>query len=230
MGLRLCAQYVKLETIEYPEEGRIARATRVITENASRRIGETAFEIASQRPRKVCKLDIAKYFSCLPCRHNHNSSCTLSTSPTFYRLLTGFSVRLFAVSPHQGSTQMWRSQNNLWTVRYIGEACGKMVWRMTRTNLVHPALVYSVNLSKFLRKRMAVMCRVLIQTMSIQGVWCNGRTKPLRRYPLVRPSILSWKTILTNVVDNRDAAAALVGSLGLIPSINKGDKFVMGEP
>lgn len=29
---------------------------------------------------------------------------------------------------------------------------------------------------------------------------------------------------------SRDAAAALVGSLGLIPSINTGDSFVMGEP
>lgn len=28
----------------------------------------------------------------------------------------------------------------------------------------------------------------------------------------------------------RDAAAALVGSLGLIPSINAGSDFVMGEP
>jgi homoisocitrate dehydrogenase len=28
----------------------------------------------------------------------------------------------------------------------------------------------------------------------------------------------------------RDAAAALVGSLGLVPSINAGDTFVMGEP
>lgn len=27
-----------------------------------------------------------------------------------------------------------------------------------------------------------------------------------------------------------DAAAALVGSLGLVPSVNAGDKFVMGEP
>jgi homoisocitrate dehydrogenase len=27
-----------------------------------------------------------------------------------------------------------------------------------------------------------------------------------------------------------DAAAALVGSLGVVPSINAGDKFVMGEP
>ena len=29
---------------------------------------------------------------------------------------------------------------------------------------------------------------------------------------------------------HRDAAAALVGSLGLVPSINAGDHFVMGEP
>lgn len=28
----------------------------------------------------------------------------------------------------------------------------------------------------------------------------------------------------------RDAAAALVGSLGLVPSVNAGDSFVMGEP
>lgn len=28
----------------------------------------------------------------------------------------------------------------------------------------------------------------------------------------------------------RDAAAALVGSLGLVPSINAGDDFVIGEP
>ena len=28
----------------------------------------------------------------------------------------------------------------------------------------------------------------------------------------------------------RDAAAALVGSLGLVPSVNAGDNFVMGEP
>lgn len=28
----------------------------------------------------------------------------------------------------------------------------------------------------------------------------------------------------------RDGAAALVGSLGLVPSINAGDDFIMGEP
>jgi isocitrate dehydrogenase len=29
---------------------------------------------------------------------------------------------------------------------------------------------------------------------------------------------------------NSDAAAALVGSLGVVPSVNSGDNFVMGEP
>lgn len=32
------------------------------------------------------------------------------------------------------------------------------------------------------------------------------------------------------IAHRRDAAAALVGSLGLVPSINAGDSFVMGEP
>lgn len=29
---------------------------------------------------------------------------------------------------------------------------------------------------------------------------------------------------------NRDGGAALVGSLGLVPSVNVGDSFIMGEP
>ncbi len=32
------------------------------------------------------------------------------------------------------------------------------------------------------------------------------------------------------LIGRRDGAAALVGSLGLVPSINAGDDFVMGEP
>lgn len=35
------------------ENGREARATRLITERASRRIGKMAFELALGRPRKV---------------------------------------------------------------------------------------------------------------------------------------------------------------------------------
>ena len=31
-------------------------------------------------------------------------------------------------------------------------------------------------------------------------------------------------------IPTSDAAAALVGSLGLVPSINAGDSFVVGEP
>lgn len=50
---QLFAQYVKQEQLIPTENGREARATRLITERASRRIGKTAFEIALGRPRKV---------------------------------------------------------------------------------------------------------------------------------------------------------------------------------
>ena len=46
-------QYVKQETQTNGEHGKEARATRLITERASRRIGQMAFELANSRPRKV---------------------------------------------------------------------------------------------------------------------------------------------------------------------------------
>lgn len=39
-----------------------------------------------------------------------------------------------------------------------------------------------------------------------------------------------WTGLLSSALPIRDAAAALVGSLGLVPSVNAGDTFVMGEP
>lgn len=46
-------QYVKQEVSVIGEHGREARATRLITERASRRIGKMACEIALHRLRKV---------------------------------------------------------------------------------------------------------------------------------------------------------------------------------
>lgn len=51
--VKLRAQYIKEETQTVGEKGMEARATRLITEHASRRIGEMAFKIALTRPRKV---------------------------------------------------------------------------------------------------------------------------------------------------------------------------------
>jgi homoisocitrate dehydrogenase len=45
-------QYVKQETMTETENGKEARATRLITERASRRIGQMAFSLAAARPRK----------------------------------------------------------------------------------------------------------------------------------------------------------------------------------
>jgi len=54
-------QYVKQETQTNGEHGKEARATRLITERASRRIGQMAFELANSRSRKVKTLKL--YFS-----------------------------------------------------------------------------------------------------------------------------------------------------------------------
>ena len=46
--------YVKQEEQTTGPNGKEARATRLITERASRRIGQMAFELALARERKVC--------------------------------------------------------------------------------------------------------------------------------------------------------------------------------
>ena len=51
--LRASVQYVKQETLTQGKFGKEARATRLITERASERIGKMAFELALARPRKV---------------------------------------------------------------------------------------------------------------------------------------------------------------------------------
>jgi hypothetical protein len=51
--LRASLQYVKQEALTQGEFGKEARATRLITERASERIGKMAFELALARPRKV---------------------------------------------------------------------------------------------------------------------------------------------------------------------------------
>jgi homoisocitrate dehydrogenase len=51
--------------------------------------------------------------------------------------------------------------------------------------------------------------------------------------PNLYGDILSYvisQLLAFKLIKIRDAAAALVGSLGLIPSINAGNDFVMGEP
>ena len=57
-------QYVKQETLTQTDSGKEARATRLITEYASRRIGKMAFELALARPRKV---SVTSCFKRVPC-------------------------------------------------------------------------------------------------------------------------------------------------------------------
>lgn len=78
-------QYVKQEVSEIGEHGRVAKATRLITERASMRIGKMACEIALQRPRKVRELaqrSSARGARSLPSR----SSILLSSSSSCSQL------------------------------------------------------------------------------------------------------------------------------------------------
>ncbi|KIJ56522.1 hypothetical protein M422DRAFT_40145 [Sphaerobolus stellatus SS14] len=144
--------YVKQEELTITPNGKEARATRLITERASKRIGKTAFDLALGRPRKQVTII-------------HKSN-VLSVTDGLFRE----SVRSVKTSPEFGD----RYKDVILAEQIVDSA----VYRLFREPEIYDVLVA----------------------------------------PNLYGDILS------------DAAAALVGSLGLVPSVNAGDKFVMGEP
>ena len=73
--LRASVQYVKQETLTQGKFGKEARATRLITERASERIGKMAFELALARPRKVhiasLFMNDPSLFLCIAASHHY---------------------------------------------------------------------------------------------------------------------------------------------------------------
>ncbi|EIN10352.1 Isocitrate/isopropylmalate dehydrogenase [Punctularia strigosozonata HHB-11173 SS5] len=141
--------YIKQETASNTSNEREARATRLITERASKRIGRTAFELALKRPRKHVTII-------------HKSN-VLSVTDGLFRE----SVRA-----------AWAEEE-----RYKDVAVGEQLVDSAVYKLFREPQVYDV---------------------------------------MVAPNL--YGDIIS------DAAAALVGSLGVVPSVNAGDSFVMGEP
>ncbi|KAG6327708.1 hypothetical protein ID866_11381, partial [Astraeus odoratus] len=144
--------YVKDEKQTIEPNGKEARATRLITERASRRIGEMAFKIALDRPRKH-----------LTIIHKSN---VLSITDGLFRE----TVR--AVPSLPGVDR-----------KYDGVVIAEQLVDSAVYRLFQEPHIYDV---------------------------------------MVAPNL--YGDIIS------DAAAALVGSLGLVPSVNAGDTFVMGEP
>ncbi|TBU32043.1 homoisocitrate dehydrogenase [Dichomitus squalens] len=144
--------YVKQEQLTLTESGREARATRLITERASRRIGKMAFEIALGRPRQQVTII-------------HKSN-VLSVTDGLFRETIRAVPKLSEVNGKYDS------------VKVEEQIVDSAVYRLFREPEIYDVLVA----------------------------------------PNLYGDILS------------DAAAALVGSLGLVPSVNAGDNFVMGEP
>ncbi|KZP12083.1 mitochondrial NAD-homo-isocitrate dehydrogenase LysB [Athelia psychrophila] len=144
--------YVKQETLIIGEHGKEARATRLITERASRRIGQMAFEIALARPRKH-----------LTVIHKSN---VLSVTDGLFRETV------------RGVPSLPGMDGKFDNVTIAEQLVDSAVYRLFREPQIFDVMVA----------------------------------------PNLYGDILS------------DAAAALVGSLGLVPSINAGDSFVVGEP
>ncbi|CCM02814.1 uncharacterized protein FIBRA_04926 [Fibroporia radiculosa] len=143
--------YVKQETITSTESGKEARATRLITERASRRIGRLAFELALGRPRQLVTII-------------HKSNVLSVTDGLFRETIRA--VPRFAENGRYDNIQIEE------------QIVDSAVYRLFREPQIYDVMVA----------------------------------------PNLYGDIIS------------DAAAALVGSLGLVPSINAGDNFVMGEP
>ncbi|EKM59463.1 uncharacterized protein PHACADRAFT_249972, partial [Phanerochaete carnosa HHB-10118-sp] len=142
--------YVKQEQITLTENGREARATRLITERASRRIGKMAFELARARPRKHVTII-------------HKSNVLSITDGLFRETVRS------VPGLNEGKYD---------DVEVAEQLVDSAVYRLFREPHIYDVMVA----------------------------------------PNLYGDILS------------DAAAALVGSLGLVPSVNAGDSFVMGEP
>ncbi|KAH8106269.1 hypothetical protein BXZ70DRAFT_886306 [Cristinia sonorae] len=142
--------YVKQETLEHGPHGKEARATRLITERASRRIGRMAFELALNRPRKHVTII-------------HKSN-VLSVTDGLFR-------------------ETVRAVPALEDGRYDEVTIAEQLVDSAVYRLFREPHIYDV---------------------------------------MVAPNL--YGDIIS------DAAAALVGSLGLVPSVNAGDTFVMGEP
>ncbi|KAJ7499179.1 mitochondrial NAD-homo-isocitrate dehydrogenase LysB [Mycena latifolia] len=142
--------YVKDENLIQTDNGKEARAIRLITERASGRIGKIAFELAKARPRK---------------------------------LLT----------------------------------------------IIHKSNVLSVTDGLFRESVRAVPSGVdgKYDDVTIEEQLVDSAVYRLFREPHVF-DVMVAPNLYGDIIS--DAAAALVGSLGVIPSINAGDAFVMGEP
>ncbi|CAE6391834.1 unnamed protein product [Rhizoctonia solani] len=149
--------YVKQEKLEDGPKGKEARATRLITEYASRRIGKMGFEVALARGGRRGKPPTLTVV--------HKSNVLSVTDGLFRETVRGVPT-LPEVSGKYGG------------VVVNEQLVDSMVYRMFR--------------------------------------------EPQEFDVAVAPNM--YGDIIS------DAAAALVGSLGLVPSVNAGDSFVMGEP
>lgn len=183
---------------------RVAFATRKISEGASSRIGKMAFDIAVRRGQERLAQPQSSFWKGEPKVTIVHKSNVLSVTDGLFRE----SVR--AVKENAGGAYDG--------VKMEEQLVDSMVYRMFR----EPECV-----------RFSFSQAVVVRTLTHAGslTWpslpiytaTSSRERPSAQMHLVQVDQSAHLVI-------RDGAAALVGSLGLVPSINAGDNFVMGEP
>lgn len=209
--------------------GREARATRLITERASRRIGVKAFDIALTRERKVSTL---LYICCFEARADTSAMqhVTIIHKSNVLSITDGLfrdTVKSIPNHPDYGDKYLGVKVAHQ-IVDSAVYRCVSFLLQPQHDKLSIPSIGYSGNPST-----QTISQIYLTSSPPFQDLRRDGRSQSLRRYPFVRPFACSRCTLITlahTYVNHRDAAAALVGSLGVVPSVNAGDSFVMGEP
>ncbi|CAO1630071.1 unnamed protein product [Parajaminaea phylloscopi] len=161
--------YIKSETIENTSEGKVAKAIRQISERASTRIGQKAFEVALARQELKTRLGTAAAATLHKVTVCHKSNVLSTTDGLFRESVRAVKER---DSPANGGPGRYAA------VDMDEQLVDSMVYRLFR--------------------------------------------EPDAFDVVVAPNL--YGDILS------DAAAALVGSLGLVASVNASDTFVMGEP
>ncbi|WFD31828.1 homoisocitrate dehydrogenase [Malassezia sp. CBS 17886] len=158
--------YIKSETQQDTKHGKVAHAVRQISEHASVRIGQKAFEIA--RARRIVRDHRGSRVK------NHVTICHKSNVLSVTDGLFRSSVR----SVYEKDLKENGGPGNYLGITLDEQLVDSMVYRLHR--------------------------------------------EPEAFDVIVAPNLYG------DIVS--DAAAAIVGSLGLVSSVNAGDKFIMGEP
>ncbi|KAH8928964.1 Isocitrate/isopropylmalate dehydrogenase [Atractiella rhizophila] len=139
--------------------------------------------------------------------------------------------------PHLGSVAIAERQISTFATKRIGQMAFEILYADSKSNGKKPQRVTIVHKSNVLRVTDGLF-RETVRAVYEEGGWkekgieIDEQIVDSLVYRLFREpetlGVLVCPNLYGDIVS--DGAAALVGSLGLVPSVNVGENFIMGEP